>query len=73
MRQVHETSKNKAFLAEVRQQRRRLRIPQKLIAHEIGVSVVAYCRIERGSTDLKFDIFNFLCKRLGISGEKFLN
>ena len=73
MRTVLETTKNKAFLIEVRQRREKMRIPQKAIAHELGISHPAYCKIERGSTDLKFDIFNFLCQRLGIAGEKFVN
>jgi predicted transcriptional regulator len=73
MRTLSETSKNQAFLSEVRERRRVLRVPQKVLAAEMEISVPAYHKIENGATDLKFDIFNFLCKRLGIQGEKYLN
>lgn len=72
MRTISETSKNQAFLVECRMARRRLRVPQKVIAHELRISTVAYSNIERGATDLKFDLFKFLCKRLEIAPEKFL-
>ncbi|MBS3913743.1 MAG: helix-turn-helix transcriptional regulator [Bacteroidetes bacterium] len=56
----------------MRERREKMRIPQKVLAYELGISTVAYSYIERGSTDLKLDIFKFLCKRLNLKAENFL-
>lgn len=72
MRALSETSKNQTFLKAVRERRRSLRIPQKVLAHEIGVSAPAYCLIEGGAIEIKLDLFIFLCKRLNLQAEMFL-
>jgi len=72
MRSISETKKNQAFLIALRERREKMRIPQKVLAYELGISTVAYSYIERGSTDLKLDIFKFLCKRLNLKAENFL-
>ena len=72
MRTLPETTKNKAFLTALRQQRKKLKVPQKVLAHELGVEPPAYCMIERGATSLKLDTFIFLCKRLNLKAEEFL-
>jgi transcriptional regulator with XRE-family HTH domain len=71
MRTLQKTTETKAFLKEVREKRKILKIPQKVIAHELGVTAAAYTQIEKGATSLKFDLFIFLCKRLDLNANNF--
>ena len=72
MRTLPPSTKNQAFLNAVRLRRREMKLPQKVLAHELSVSTPAYHKIETGKTILNFEIFNFLCKRLILNAEKFL-
>lgn len=69
---ISSTTKNKAFLTKVKQRRKFLKVPQKIIAHDLGLSVPAYSKIECGYTDLNFDTFKYLCKTLRIHPQEFV-
>jgi transcriptional regulator with XRE-family HTH domain len=69
---ISSTAKNKAFLSAAKKRRRELKIPQKIIAHEMGLNVSAYSKIECGYTDLSLDKFIFICKRLNLNAQNFL-
>ena len=70
MRTFPKTHQDKAFLAEVKARRRALRIPQKVLAYELGISPARYARIERGASPLIFAHGKFLAQRLEIKIEK---
>lgn len=67
-----QTEENPAFLAEVKRARKKLRIPQKVIAHELGMTQAAYSKIESGSSPIKFQTGIFLIKRLNLNPENYL-
>lgn len=69
---ISETAENKAFLIEVKRQRRAQRVPQKQMAHEMHVTQAAYSQLENGATELKLSQFIFICKRLQIPADKFI-
>lgn len=72
MRAFPASCQGAAFLAAVRDRRRELRVKQEVLARELGMTQGAYARIERGASELKFDIFIFLCQRLEIDGKKYV-
>lgn len=72
MRSLSGTTKNQAFLMTLRARRRELRIPQKVLAYDLGMTQAAYAFIEQGATDLKLGVFIFLCNRLEINAENFV-
>ena len=71
MRKISDTAKIQAFLTAVRAQRKKMRLPQKVLAHELGLGVSAYSKIESGATGLNVGIFNFLCNRLNLRPENY--
>lgn len=64
MRQISATGARETFLKDVKRQRKAMKIPQKVLAHELKISQAAYSFIEDGATDLKLETFIFLCERL---------
>lgn len=69
---ISSTAKNKTFLIDVKKKRKELRIHQKVLAHELGMTQGNYSQIECGSTDLKLNDFIFICKRLSLNAGSYL-
>jgi transcriptional regulator with XRE-family HTH domain len=70
---ISATATHKAFLIAVKKKRKEIKLPQKVIAHELGLTPAGYSLLEAGQVELSLHRFIFLCKRLNLKPETFLN